>query len=261
MAPVMAQAKTHDVSTPGGRIKVYSWSATGRDVALGRVLLVHGWTGRAAVMGAFVEPLRSAGFDVVALDLPAHGESTGSILNLAIGARAVQAVADAHGPFTCAVAHSFGGPIVLLAAEGGEPLAKPMPVERLVLIACPNALDEITQAFGDAVGLSPAAIEAMEGEILRIAGRPVAEFRCDAFLPRTGALALVIHDGEDVEVPVANATAIVAGAPTARHFRTEGLGHRRIIFAPRVVAAAAAFLRTGDVILPEVAPAPIKIAI
>src|ERR687889_951115 len=42
------------------------------------VLLVHGWEGRGAQLGAFVDPLVAAGFRVVALDNPAHGESNGS---------------------------------------------------------------------------------------------------------------------------------------------------------------------------------------
>ncbi len=242
MGPVMAAARRHTVETLDATVVAYDWDPLAGRNERGCVLLVHGWTGRALVMGAFVEPLRNAGFRVVALDLPAHGDSTGEQLNLAIGARAVQAVAKTLGPFTGAIAHSFGGPVTLLAAEGGLPLAGAMGLDRLVMVSCPNSLGAITRYFGTEVGLSERAIQAMEGEVLRIAGRPVSEFACDGFLGRIGIPALVIHDDGDAEVPIADAHAIVASAPHARLLTTVGLGHRRIIFAPSVTREAVAFL-------------------
>src|SRR5213082_3427517 len=41
------------------------------------VLLVHGWEGRGAQLGALVDPLVEAGYRVIALDGPAHGDSAG----------------------------------------------------------------------------------------------------------------------------------------------------------------------------------------
>lgn len=249
MGPLMAKARSHDVVTQNGTVRAYEWPAVGganRDgegePARGRVLLVHGWTGRAMVMGAFVTPLLEAGFDVVALDLPAHGDSDGKILNLALGAKAVQAVADRLGGFDAVITHSFGGPVTLLAVEGGAPLHKPMPVQRFVLIAAPNSLGEITRWFGSKIGLGEGSQRAMEGEVLRIAGRPIDVFRCDTFAAQIAKPMLVIHDEDDGELPIANAEAIVAVAPTATLLRTRKLGHRKIIFAPSVVKAAVDFL-------------------
>src|SRR5690349_20988780 len=39
------------------------------------VLLVHGWSGAAAQWSRFIDPLVRAGYNAVALDLPAHGFS------------------------------------------------------------------------------------------------------------------------------------------------------------------------------------------
>ncbi len=244
MGPLMAQARVHNVGAASGRVRAYEWAMAVEPgmPARKRVLLVHGWTGRALVMGAFVQPLRDAGFDVVALDLPAHGESEGKILNLALGAKALQAVADIVGGFDAAITHSFGGPVTLLAVEGGAPLAKPMPVQHLVLIAAPNSLGEITRSFGAIVGLNEGSQRAMEGEVLRIAGRPIGVFRCDTFAAKIGVPTLVIHDEDDAELPIANAEAIVTAAPTAILMRTSKLGHRKIIFAPNVIKATVAFL-------------------
>lgn len=249
MSALMANAVAHDVDYADGRVRAYLWPAASGGPARGRVLLVHGWSGRAMVMGAFAGPIRAAGWDVAAFDLPAHGDSTGQRLNLALGARALQAVADQLGPFEAAITHSFGGPVTLLAAEGGPPLAGPTPFSRLVIISAPNELEAITRQFGRSVGLSALAQAAMEAEVERIARRPIAAFRCDAFLATTGLPALVIHDADDAEVALANGKAIAAaGPPGTRLMRTARLGHRRIIFAPAVVKAAVDFISGSPVI-------------
>ncbi|HEX8728518.1 MAG TPA: hypothetical protein VF739_07855, partial [Ktedonobacterales bacterium] len=46
-----------------------------------RVLLVHGWEGRGMNLGMFIAPLTAAGYQVLALDGPAHGESPGEQTN------------------------------------------------------------------------------------------------------------------------------------------------------------------------------------
>ena len=151
LTPILDTAVAHRVSTPDADVQAYLWRTTTLPVR-GRVLLLHGWTGQALVMTLFAKPLMDAGFDVVAFDLPAHGKSTGRILNMPIGARAVLAVADALGPITGLISHSFGGPIAALAVEGGSPIFRQLAVERLVLIATPHALKQVTRDFGTAFG-------------------------------------------------------------------------------------------------------------
>ncbi|MEO1075318.1 MAG: hypothetical protein AAFX41_05055, partial [Bacteroidota bacterium] len=62
-------------------IQLYRWPAAAGTTPPGTspktALLVHGWEGDALNFVAFVGPLRKAGFDVVALDGPAHGASSG----------------------------------------------------------------------------------------------------------------------------------------------------------------------------------------
>ena len=60
----------------GGRVATWTWRGEAA-ASRGRVMLVHGWSGRALVMTAFVEPLLRQGIDVVAIDLPGHGDSDG----------------------------------------------------------------------------------------------------------------------------------------------------------------------------------------
>ncbi len=242
LAPVFAEAEAHKVVTPDATVQAFLWRAT-KVPARGRVLLVHGWTGQALVMGLFVKPLRDAGFDCVAIDLPAHGGSSGKRLNMPIGARAVLAVADALGPFTGLVAHSFGGPIAALAMEGGAPVGRQLALDKLVLIAAPHGLLPVTRNFGAGFGFTEALKQRLADEVTHAAGRPIETINTGDFLATAGKPCLIIHDEQDDAVPFAEAAAIVnAAGPLATFMPTKGLGHRRIVVMPNVVRAAVRFL-------------------
>jgi esterase/lipase len=213
--------------------------------ARGRVLLLHGWSGQALVMLMFVKPLLDAGFDCVAFDLPAHGQSPGHRLNLPMGANAVLAIGDALGPFTGIVTHSLGGLFAALAIEGGAPMTRRLRIERLVLISSPNSLARLTQNFADTQRFSPRILKSINDEIRRICGRAVHELNAGDLLLAAKVPTLVIHDEQDEEVPMSEAGAILARAgSTANLMTTNGLGHRRIVVMPNVVRAAVRHLNT-----------------
>jgi pimeloyl-ACP methyl ester carboxylesterase len=244
MTPVFARAEHHVCRFAEGAAHAFLWR-TPVPAARGRVLLVHGWTGRAMVMGLFIEPFLKAGYDVVAVDLPAHGASPGQFLSMPIGARAVQAVHAAIGPFTGAITHSFGGPVVALAVEGGPPLSAAMPIETLVLIAPPNRVTAMTEAFAKRNRLPPRVHQALNAAVTAAAQRPIETIETGILLRRSGKPALIIHDEGDEDVPFDRAETICATAPNATLMRTTGLGHRRIVISSGVVRAAIRFIESG----------------
>ena len=231
----LRHARWERVKTAAGDVQAYVFDPD--EAPSGTVLLVHGWTSEAAFMTAFVEPLRRSGYRVVAFDFPAHGHSPGRRTNLAECARAMLAVADHYGPIHAAVAHSFGGFVGLLVAEGGPPLPHAHKIERFVLLACPNKLGDVTRNFGCGLGLGRAAQRAYERHLERVGHRPVAEFTTAALLNASGATALVIHGREDREVPFADAEEIARSSPHSRLMAFDGLGHRTLLYAPPVFRA------------------------
>ena len=53
---------------------------------------------------------------------------------------------------------------------------------------------------------------------------------------------LVIHDQDDRDVPIQEGIAVAQAWPGAQFVRTTGLGHRRILRDPEVIARVAAFI-------------------
>ena len=64
----------------------------------------------------------------------------------------------------------------------------------------------------------------------------------------------IFHDREDREVPWAQAQALAERWPGSRLNTTVGLGHKRIIKDPDVIAYAVRFIGEREESLPSVAP-------
>ncbi|NZA28028.1 alpha/beta fold hydrolase [Luteimonas sp. SJ-92] len=219
----------------GRRVAAWSWGAE-RDPA---VVLMHGWGGRAAQLRAFVPPLLARGLRVVAFDAPAHGGSAPSrlggrrvsFLEFAAALREAEAAA---GPFSGMIAHSSGCTAATLAVRDGW-----TPPPRMVFIAPFVNPQRYMAPFASALGISTAVMERFRARVEREFGRPWSDFEI-MHLPQAHALPalLVVHDRDDAEVPIDDSEALAARWPQALLHRTAGLGHRRLLRDPSVVAAA-----------------------
>jgi len=208
--------------------------------------LVHGWGGYWQQLGSFVEPLTEAGYRVVVHDAPSHGDSPAGrygprstrVMEMA---RAHALVVERYGTPTLTVAHSLGVMAVLWAVRhhGTPPGA-------LVTVAAATDVEELVDSFRRMAGFGGRSRTAMLDRIERIIGIPRAEFEgpalAAAVLADRGAMPLLaVHDTTDGESPVRISERLVDAWPGAELVRTEGLGHRRVLWAPEVVERVAAF--------------------
>jgi pimeloyl-ACP methyl ester carboxylesterase len=204
------------------------------------VLLVHGWEGRGSQLGAFVEPLVDAGMSVVAFDAPGHGDSDGNRLYLTDAADAVAAVAARVGPLHGIVAHSFGAPAVLLAYHRHG-----VDAARNVFIA-PNVLiDDAVFRFTQLMQLGGRERALLEDRLGKHTGILPSSLTLDALVGDRDAAMLVLHDDGDKDVAPMHGRRLAETWPGAKLIATDGLGHRRILRDPAVIAGAVAFVTTG----------------
>ncbi|MFZ5444763.1 MAG: alpha/beta hydrolase [Myxococcota bacterium] len=231
----VAPGRVHHLEV--GDVALAAWEWSGGPDARKTALLVHGWSGNAAQMSSFVEPLRAAGFHVVAVDLPAHGETAGDFATILSMAEALASLGRRLRP-EVVVAHSLGATATTYALTRG------LRPERVVLLAPPVALPPYLQQFTDAVGLSAEMRERLLGRVEQLLRRPIDELDLRTHAPRLAHVeALVVHDAGDRVVPVATSRELVAGWPGARLVETTGLSHDAIRRDARVVEEALAFLR------------------
>jgi pimeloyl-ACP methyl ester carboxylesterase len=216
-------------------------------------VLIHGWTGRAAFMSAFFEPLNQAGFDVIALDLPGHGHSSGRTLHIPMGIAALHALRAITGPWHGIVAHSFGGALATSLVSGAVAGFPALPVQRLVLVATPHSMPQIFQWFGSMIGLDERGQHWMNANVVRLAGRELEAFEGVALMRAANIPTLLLHAPDDKEVAFASAEALATAGDNMVLHPLPGLGHRRILYAPTTVEAARAFLSEE-----ALSPAPVK---
>lgn len=242
----MAEARHHRLKIRNGCVAVHEFRPRGRTPA-GTVLVVHGWRSRTEYMKALIEAHREAGFRVVSIDLPGHGASPGRRLTMVSAVDAVRVAGEWFGPFAAVIGHSFGGAVAANATAGSVPGIPPLATEKLVLIAAPSSMPAIFDEFGRFIGLGPRSQAAMGGQVERVARRPLSDFVASQ-LTTAAVPTLVIHAPDDREVPARHAEQY---GETGSHVRLRwapGLGHRRILSDPAVVADALDFV-AGEPVL------------
>lgn len=213
-------------------IAVYSWGAGPA------VLLVHGWSGRGAQMGAFVEPLVMAGYRVIAFDAPAHGRSAGEDTNLPEIGHVILELARQHGPLHAVIAHSFGVLATLYAIGEG------LQVVRVVGISPLASIESLVDKFAQRLAIPAKALEVMRALFEARFGLDLWQRFSPVRLAQITTInALIIHDDTDQEVSWQEGDALAKAWSGARMLRTSGLGHRRILRDPQVIAEVAAYIK------------------
>lgn len=229
----LRQASPFSFRSGGSRLQGWSW---GEGPA---VLLAHGWGGRGSQLHPFIQPLLDEGYAVLAFDGPGHGRSEGRTASVPSFARAMLDLADLRGPFHGVIGHSFGGATAAYALSHG------LPASRAVLIAAPESPEIFYRELLDALGFQRSRHDAMLHALEDDFGIRFTEVRGPARVGELRLPGLVIHDEADREVPFAHGEAYAAAWPGARFIRTQGLGHRRILRDPGVIAETVAFLSSG----------------
>lgn len=199
------------------------------------VLLVHGWGDRAARMGAFVGPFVSAGYRVVALDLPGHGRAGVRRTDLPTLSDAIRAAVGQLGPVHAVIGHSMGATAAILAARDGLETAT------LVALAPPVRLRHAVDRFRQMLALPEPAVVGLQRSIERRFGMTVWERYAADRVP-VDLPTLIVHDRDDAQVDLADARTLAAAWPDARLVETAGLGHQRIVRDPQVVESVVSFV-------------------
>jgi pimeloyl-ACP methyl ester carboxylesterase len=206
------------------------------------VYLVHGWGGWRWQLDALVDPLVEAGYRVVAFDAPSHGDSDpgpqgpgrATIMDIA---DALAAAVAANGPPHAVVAHSLGATAAAYALRGG------LAVERMVFLAPMADPLPYTRTFAGRLGFGERTRTRLVARLERRIRLPLSDFDVPAmarWLPTPPLL--LVHDRQDAETGWSDSAAIAQAWPGARLISTSGLGHRRILRAPAVVAEVVGFV-------------------
>lgn len=218
---ILARGEIIDTDAAGGAMRSYLFrTQTDRR---GLVLLLHGWTGDARAMTAFIEPLMAAGYDALAVDLPAHGASSGSVVDPVSAAAAVSRLLSERDLRPGhVVAHSFGSGV-----------------------AAPSQMRAVIDDLCGYFRASRRSRERLRARIGRAFGRDLDDYDAIRLWRGSDAAYLALHSPDDDSVPFSHAERMPA-LPNAVVTPITGAKHRDIVWHDGCVAAAVAHIRAVD---------------
>lgn len=228
---VLARARVEYAVVNGQRICHYVWGDSGP-----RALLVHGWGGAAAQMTAFVEPLRSLGFQVIALDLPAHGRSAGSVASVKHFEPCIAQAAGTYGNMQAVIAHSLGASAVTFALSRGFACG------RAAFLGPVTNYGSVWRYSEQMLKLPPKVMPLVIEDAQRWLGITFDEMEPARLAVGMSTPLLVVHDRNDREVPFADGSGLADTWSNAILLATDTLGHKRGLRDPLVVEQVVAFV-------------------
>ena len=209
------QAEWIDLRLEGKKIQCYKWGNGEK-----KVLLAHGFNSNASRWRPLANLLQKDGYQVVAFDIPAHGNSDWKRVNGLLYAQVVAQVIPYFKP-DFIVGHSFAG----IAFTYYFSQMEAQPVDKMVLMGVPNKLMDITQVFFQQLGLGKRVQDAYSKVFRSKFNYPIDYFTLSNFLKEIDILGLVIHDENDEIVPYEGAIEMHEAWTNSTFFSTKKLGH------------------------------------
>lgn len=228
-----AQKSSFNIKSLGRTICCYHWKGRGT-----KVMLVHGWSGRATNFYKIIEALIGLNCDVYAFDAPAHGKSRGLTTNLPEFTLCLEALLNRWGPFDAILGHSGGGfASAYVCAHRPE-------IKKLILISPFDRSMDLFEKYYEMIGLGKKAQKLMYTYFFRKMKKDISEFSSSISAQSINSKTLIIHDENDREVELYNSININKNLQKGKLFVTKGLGHRRILRTDIVIDKIVSFLST-----------------
>jgi pimeloyl-ACP methyl ester carboxylesterase len=192
---------------------------------LKKVLIAHGFESASRNFEAYISLLLLKGYEVVAFDAPAHGQSGGRRLSLPDYVKTLLAIEHSYGPFQSYLGHSMGGLALALLLEETPHTSS----TSLVLVAPAVETTTIVDNVTEILQLRPEVRKEVDDYFGQISGHPFTWYSLRRVLPRIGARILYLQDEGDRITPMKEAQLVEQDRhPNIRFVFTRGLGHRKI---------------------------------
>lgn len=191
-----------------------------------KALILHGFGSAAHKFEDYAILLTNKGYEVLAFDAPAHGDSEGDTTNAVEYSAMITQVFQQFGPIQSFMAHSFGGISLSLALEQ-------IPHDENTKVVFIAPATETTSAIDGAFSMLKLKNLAVRNEfekiIFNLTGKNIAWFSMRRAMHNIKASVLWIHDEDDNITPWADALKVKEdNHPNIKFVLTKGLGHQKI---------------------------------
>lgn len=230
----LATADLHYETINGQSCAVYHWGFRGPVV-----LLAHGWESQTGRWRKIAPALVQAGYQVLAVDAPAHGRSAGRRFTMIRYADVLRTLMQRFGPIDTIIGHSVGGAASIWAMGTGSPAFRP---RKAVILASFSALHTIMDDARRKTGASPRLMQAIDDRIELLTGHRTPHYSLVRMAEKLEAVeTLLLHDRQDRVTAYQESQLLHDAWPGARLLLTEGFGHG--LTAPEVIETVLDFVK------------------
>lgn len=202
----------------------------------GKVLLVHGWSGRGTQLVSIAKAFKELNYTIVSFDAPGHGKSPKTTTNMKHFIEAVFELEKKYGGFDVVVGHSLGGMTLINC------LGRGLQASKAIIIGSGNKTKDITDDFLVSIGMNkkiaPLLIQCFENKY----NDKMSHYDVDLHAQNVTVPILIIHDKDDKDVPVKSAESIHKKLINSQLIITKGLGHRKVLGDEKVIESIRDFV-------------------
>ena len=238
--PIFHKAEKLSFKMDGSVIRGFRWKAEHPN---GKTILIcHGFSSYAYKFEKYVSPLKKEGFDVLAFDAPAHGNSDGKLINAAIYKKAILETEKQFGPVYGIMGHSLGG---LAASLAFEELSNNQN-RKLVLVAPATETQRALDNFFAIIPVDEKVKQAFEQMIREMANKPVSYYSVSRVVKNIRSGVFWIHDRHDTICPFEDVKPVLSlNLPHVKFLITEEMGHSKVYKDNKVCSEIVHFFSGG----------------
>jgi len=196
-------------------IKTYHWKGKNNSI-----LLAHGWESNAFRWKILIEHLKIQNYNIVMLDAPAHGSSSGKFFNAILYSECIHLVVKKFYIQTI-IGHSVGG----MATVFFQYKYQLKSIEKLVLLGAPSDFTGVFNRYKNMMGYNKRVSKALRAYVLKHFGYLPEYFSPATFSKDITAKALIIHDRKDRIIPYQDGLKFKQNYANSKFITTEGFGH------------------------------------
>lgn len=235
LPPQFIKSEKLQFSMDGNIVNGFRWNHPSSK----KLLILHGFESSVTQFDHFIEPLVDKGYEVLAFDAPAHGRSTGRMIDVFVYKNMIDRINRLYGPVTNFIAHSFGGLALSLYLED-HPHDSDF---KVVLIAPATETKTAIDNYFNLLKLRPKVRKEFENQMIATGGKHPTWYSISRAAKQIKAEVLFLQDEEDLLTPLKDVEPIIQQHYPNFHFViSKGFGHRWIYKDQQSVNAIMNFL-------------------